>query len=222
MGLALHYKFDETGGTSVADSSGNNLHGTAAGITASSGPRFVAGRPGGNNCMDFDGVDDIVALTAAAGALPDLTAAKTVAFWMNIDDNNHENMWTILAMGDLVNVGAQVGTYFGRPAAWRWKQATPPVVVDSADRPSQAWHHVAFVYETTPAPAKWTIYIDGVFKRTVDFTNQTGTARRLIVGSYSDDTTTFGFEMYAGLLDDLRIYRRVLTQAEITRLFTGP
>jgi DUF1680 family protein len=69
------YKFDETGGTSAADSTGNGKTGSLSGTTA-----WVPGRTG--NAVDLNGTNGFVALPA--GILAGATAC-TVATWVRID-----------------------------------------------------------------------------------------------------------------------------------------
>ena len=72
-GRVAHWRFDESAGTTAADTSGNGNNGMVKGAT------FVAGKVG--NALGFDGVDDIVTLGPYSHA--DLVNSFTVAFWAN-------------------------------------------------------------------------------------------------------------------------------------------
>jgi hypothetical protein len=74
-GPLLHYKFDETAGSVIADSSGNNLDGICNGTYA-----WVAGQSG--NAISLDGKTGYVALPA--GVVDTLTE-MTVATWVELD-----------------------------------------------------------------------------------------------------------------------------------------
>jgi len=57
--VLVWWKFDETSGTTAADSSGNNNEGT---LTNMGGTEWTAGKL--NNCLSFDGVNDYVVRSA--------------------------------------------------------------------------------------------------------------------------------------------------------------
>ena len=56
-GLIAHYKFDETSGTTVSDSSGNGHHGS---MLYMSGTEWISGKVGG--ALSFDGINDHVSI----------------------------------------------------------------------------------------------------------------------------------------------------------------
>src|SRR5262245_2732216 len=69
------YKFDETGGTTAADSSGSGRTATLV-----NGPSFVAGQTG--NAVNLDGTNDHVGLPAGiVSGLNDFT----IATWVRLD-----------------------------------------------------------------------------------------------------------------------------------------
>ena len=73
-GLVLHYKFDETSGTTAADSSGNGNTGT---LTNMAGTEWTAGKVGG--ALDFDGSNDYVDL---GNGLADNMGDVTFSSWI--------------------------------------------------------------------------------------------------------------------------------------------
>jgi hypothetical protein len=79
--------------------------------------------------------------------------------------------------------------------------ATSSVAVTSG------WHHAVMVYDATGLSI--TIYYDGAFQQTTPFTQ----------GSLSAPTTAFYIgDGFAGSISGVRVYNRVLTQAEVTAL----
>ena len=80
------YGFEETSGTTVADSSGTGNNGTIGGAAA----RTAAGKIG--RAIDFDGVNDLVSVPDANSL--DLTTGMTLEAWVQPDTVS------VLARGD--------------------------------------------------------------------------------------------------------------------------
>ena len=206
------WKLDETSGEIAADSTVQGYHGKLKG-----GPAWVKGLKG--NALQFDGTDDYVAITSAyygrAGHL-----GVTVAAWIRtrsmndqviISFDRHE-YWRLEVNGT-VAVDGQVG----------WSVMTDAGRVDLASRTSVTdgrWRHVAGVFDA----GRITIYIDGVPDATIVAGRTFGTGKRrygfLGVGSQADTFDGLkGPESYfAGELDDVRLYNRALSQAEIEQM----
>ena len=78
LGLVAHWTFDETNGTILGDSSGNDVNGTLNGFSSQTNTHWVPGRVGG--ALHFDGTDDYVSFPGAT-LLNDL-APMTFAGWV--------------------------------------------------------------------------------------------------------------------------------------------
>jgi hypothetical protein len=78
-GLVAYYAFDETSGTTAADSSGNGNTGTLTNMT---GSEWTTGKVGG--ALDFDGTNDYVNLGSVASSAPLALAgsAFTISAWV--------------------------------------------------------------------------------------------------------------------------------------------
>ena len=80
--------------------------------------------------------------------------------------------------------------------------------------PFNEWHHIAFTWEDTTDTV--TIYIDGESATTGSFAGPIGTnTANLRLGDYSDPSRNRPFY---GTIDDVRIYSRALSGAEIAWL----
>ncbi len=202
-GPIAHYKLDDGEGVIAVDSSGNGLDGILIGD-----PLWSAGVLGG--ALDFDGVDDYV--DCGNDTLFDFTDAFSLSVWINwrtpIGD------WqTVVAKGDdawrLARGGSTQTMDFGFTAGGDrgWQAART-----ASDVPLGEWHHVTATYDTTDG-AK--IYLDGVLEGTNTDTDG------ITVGSYpvfiGDNSQQTG-RLWDGLIDDVRIYDRVLSAAEISEL----
>jgi RNA polymerase sigma-70 factor (ECF subfamily) len=231
-GLIGHWKFDETDGQFAADSSGNGFNGT---LNDRSAPGWSDGKVGG--ALDFDSASSAV-LVGSPIALNDLTR-YTIAAWIlprtfgqpePIGLNNHGRIldkrsrnsessregtvgWSLLISNQVP--ASSSGTFHFRQAfssleGW-WGSQSDSVELG-------LWQHIALTYDnssTTNLPA---FYINGTRVTTVVEAEPAGTvipdaASALVIGNV--DTPTRAFD---GILDDVRLYGRILTPAEITAL----
>jgi len=81
--------------------------------------------------------------------------------------------------------------------------------------PDGNWHHVAVTYGQTTS-ATLTIYVDGLVAGSVPVTNAwSWPATRQIELGRSHDTY---WKEYNGLMDDFRIYNRILTDTEVATI----
>ena len=197
--LAAHYTFDEGAGTTVSDASGNGNHGTIAG-----NPAWVTGAV--NGAMEFGGNEYV---DCGNGDSLKIRDAITIACWVKIDSFTVD--WeTILAMGDdsyRMSRGPVTGDsiHFGCNGVTGGDlNATAPVTTGT-------WRHVALVFDG----AYRYIYIDGAEDARLESTGQIdASAHNLYIGENSQETG----RQLAGAIDDVRIYSRALSPAEVAGL----
>ena len=191
------WTFDEGAGATAADWSGHGNHGKIEGS-----PQWVDGFDG--TALKFDGVDDLV----NCGDLPSLsiTGNITVMCWIKVAAFNRS--WeTILAKGDnsyRMSRGPQYGSaiHFGcnGPSGGNLSGFTT-VTTDT-------WRHVALVYDGVNK----IIYIDGVEDTRVASAGDISVSTYpLYIGANSQQ----GSRNLTGLVDDVRIYNKALTPADI-------
>ena len=204
--LAAYWKFDDGSGTTAFDSSGNGNNGTFNG-----NPQWVAGKFGG--ALQFDG-DDY--LNCGNGPSLQIQEQITIAFWFQVQA--FQNTWEgFLAKGDnsyRASRGGGTGnaTHMGISGTSTgggngWFNGT--VIVTGGD-----WHHYAATYDGTEGR----IYIDGVLDVTSPGTGQINSSTYdLYIGENSQATGRF----FHGLLDEVRIYSRALTDVEILGVMAG-
>ena len=87
-GLVAHWTFDETNGTVLGDSSGNDVNGTLNGFSSLTNTHWTPGKIGG--ALRFDGTDDYVSFPGAT-LLNDL-APMTFAGW--VIDPDASSSWS--------------------------------------------------------------------------------------------------------------------------------
>ena len=212
--LAAAYAFDESNGTATADSSEHGNTGILHGAT------FVAGKHG--NAVSFDGQADYVEVSNSA-SLDIGGSGLTIAFWARIQSTNSGVDYVIVGKPwsgssmpspfyqygvEYSNSGNKtVDLFFGDPSGGLhgpYRMSAPPGV----------WTHVAYTYDGNTVHG----YLDGVERlSTADPATLVarGNSLRLGVdGAYQ--------QFYDGALDDLRLYSRALTAAEIRSVMETP
>src|SRR2546425_857338 len=202
-GLGLSYKFDEGSGSLATDSSGNGNTGSLLG-----GTTWTAGQLG--QALNFDGVSGNV--TASTTTALNLSPTLTFAAWINPSDVSGTTYRTLVVKGatglrgygvNLVNANLnfiKVGI----------RTVTSAVVITTG-----TWQHVAITWNAATGEVKF--YKNGALAQTV-IDSSTLTAPldtdNLLVGLWLG-----GGSYFAGAMDELRIYNRVLSATDILALY---
>jgi hypothetical protein len=205
------YRFDDGSGTTAADASGSGNPGTLT-----NGPTWTGGHVGARG-LTFDATNDFV--SGAASAV-DTSTSYTVTVWAYMTDlvNHHT-----LVSQDGTNVSGFFLQYNGNNGEWGIKirdtdstSATFSEVWDPAGPVLNRWTHLAAVYDDANDLLK--LYVDGALAGTAAKTVDWAATGSLIVGAgrYGAGTRS---DHYEGSLDDIRTYRRALTDAEITQVY---
>jgi len=203
----LHYKFDETTGNMITDSSGNAHAGTVSGTHT-----WVAGHVG--NACAFDGTSAFA--SAPAGIVSTLTAI-TIATWVEVDAAS--NWQRILDFGNSSMVYMLLTPKNSTTGTLRFaitvSGATGEQVLDgSSALPVGVWKHVAVVLDGQRA----SLYVDGALE---SFKNSF-TMRPIDIGATQNNwlgRSEYAVDPYfKGKLDDFRIYDRALTAVEVASI----
>ena len=203
-GLVAAYSFDEGTGTTANDSSGQ---GNTA--TLNNGVAWVAGQHG--KAASFDGVNDYITIPNSASTNIS-GSALTLSMWINPQP---------LAGGDSVIIGKfwnttqsspyyQYGLELGggnRTDFYVGTASGPLVAVGGTTLPFNQWSHLAITFDGTQVKT----YVNGALVNTQAL-SATITARGNPMNIGADASPA---QFNKGSLDDLRIYSRVLTQAQI-------
>jgi chitodextrinase len=197
-GLVAAYGFNEGGGSTTQDASGNNLNGTITGATWTTQGRF-------GQALTFDGVDDWVTV-ADANAL-DLTTALTLEAWIYPTTTSGVRDIVIKeGVGlDVYNLYAR--NFSGLPESNVFVGGTNQTAVDSSALPANTWTHVAGTYDGTTLR----LFLNGV---QVASTPQTGPIA-VSDGALRIGGNSIWGEHFQGRLDEIRIYNRALSVAEV-------
>jgi hypothetical protein len=196
-GLVAAYGFNETSGTNVLDSSGNNLTGVITGAT-----RTTTARSG--QALTFDGTNDWVTVNDAAAL--DVTRT-TLEAWVRPTTLSG---WRTAIMKESA-IGLAYALYAHdnapRPSAYMNTGGPDIEVQGTSGLPLNTWTHLAMTFDGTVMR----LYVNGAQVNTRNTTgNIIATGNALRIGG----NALWG-EYFAGQIDEVRIYNRALTQAEI-------
>lgn len=206
-GLVAYWPFDEGNGSTAFDAAGDN-DGTING-GASYTSTGIAPTPGNVSALTFDGVDDFVAVPHAD--ILDITTAYTVSVWLNISGSGYQ---PILFRGA---TAADIELY------WHPAQGITVVhnrgnggtfdFVYAVNPPIGTLFHLAVVFDGTAVQ----VYYDGIpAAATTDsaLPAPLDTNQGWLIGKGE----SFGAVFFNGLLDEMRIYNRALSENEIAAL----
>jgi hypothetical protein len=211
--LVGYWAFEDGGGVTATDASGlsNDLTLT----TMDPNTDWVAGKGGNGGALDFDGSDDH--LTRADDADFDFAAADdfTITGWFKhaaiATNPDYLFVKNDTDGGYKVYMDADGDIAFGIDDDTAW---TPDDVVgddQSLNFDDGAWHHFAAVKDGATAIY---IYVDGILRDSDTSLTATGSlenADPLYIGVDEDGTSN----EWAGTLDEIRVYSRLLSAVEI-------
>jgi len=202
QGLAGHWKLDAESGSSAADSSGMERHGVVLGQAAWNP---FGGRIGG--AIQFDGIDDYVEISGYKG--PTGTSPRTCAAWFKTSKGGE-----IISWGQY-NAAAKRWIIRIQEQGYLRVEVGGGAIVGSTVLNDDTWHHVAVVCDGTTTD-NITLYVDGRVDNPGVIASQqvdTAFAADVAIGVCPGANRYFN-----GLIDDVRIYDRLLSAAEIWAL----
>lgn len=172
------------------------------------------GKP--NGAMYFPGTGD--SYIKIRNSSVDQSANISIALWVNISSQNAISSFIDKAL-PCINDSWQVGTENNNFSAWvsnsltcgDFVQLTAPLTIG-------LWKHVVFIVDATARIRK--LYVDGVLAASGSYTASIPYNNYpLILGAaIENDVPAFPFH---GALDNLRIYNRVLTDAQVLDLYNN-
>jgi hypothetical protein len=203
--LAGWWKFDEASGTTASDSSGHGRSGTLKN-GLSFNKDSAQGRTG--KALKFDEDDKYVEIAKYKGVAG--TRARTVAAWIKTENDvgeimswgtdDYGKMFTFCFIRGRIGITPNGGYYY----------MNEPVDDDK-------WHHVTAVVKEAELPNLHddvVLYKDGTIAEVHDI----GLLDLWPIDTGSDLDVRIGLE-FQGLIDDVRIYDRALTDQEVLALF---
>ncbi|MFB0525287.1 MAG: LamG domain-containing protein [Phycisphaerae bacterium] len=236
--LMVYYKLDETSGTTAFDSSGKGNDGIVGGD-----PNWVIGYLDGG--LRFSENDDANGITIPALNLGMRSDTGSVAFWMNLA-NLGTGINTIWWGGDNTTGGGMgpenemhihveipvANVWQGGELCFRVLHGTPSMIHLHSD-PNKAdatnpgavpvspilvndsnWHHVVGTWGDDNGNVN--LYLDGVLLQQAAFTTPSYPLTNMFLGRMAG-----GGRVYNGILDEVQIYGRAITEQEIRDIIAG-
>ena len=204
-GLVGYWKLDEASGTSAADSSGNANTGTWHGGVSrtASVPATITFTDA--EAITLDGTSGYV--TLGTTNLPANNAAQSISLWYKGTPNGgNQNM---ISMSNGSSSAVQLGFRGSTLIAWSWGGGT---LISTTATNDSNWHHAVYTYDGTTDR----IYVDGALAASGTSTHQTAAVTAAYLGTYNA-----GGELFAGSLDDVRVYNRAISATEVAILAAG-
>jgi hypothetical protein len=197
-GLAAAYSFSEGSGSITADKSANGNTGNISGATWSTAGKF-------GRALSFNGTSARV--TVADSASLDLTTGFTLMAWVQ---PSAAGAWRTIVMKEAAGnlaYSLYANTDTNTPGAWFETSSGTRFMTGNSVLPLGVWSHVAATYNGSVLR----IYVNGTQAGSKNVTGSINvTLQALQIGGNS----VWG-EYFAGLIDEVRIYHRALTAAEI-------
>jgi hypothetical protein len=200
-GLVAAWGFNEGSGGTVGDVSGNGLSGTISGATWNTSGKY-------GKALSFNGTSSMV--TIADTNVLDLTAGMTLEAWVRPSTiNDYETVILKERSGGLAYslYGGSDGN--GTPAGYITRTGTSTNI--GAHGPTSlalnTWSHLATTYDG----ATIRLYVNGALVSSQAAAGSImSTSNPLRIGG----NAVWG-EYFAGLIDEVRVYNRALSQSEI-------
>ena len=205
VGLVAAYAFSEGVGTTAADASGNGNVGTIAGATWTTQGRF-------GPALSFNGVNNVVQVPASASL--NVTSAMTLEAW--IFPTASQGGWRTIMQrqADAYFLNASNSSGPLRPSGGGTIGSGLDYVSGTTANPVNAWTHVALTYDG----AMLRLYVNGVQAASEA---KTGSIQTTTNPLWIGGNTPYG-EYFQGVIDEIRIYNRALSAAEIQADMTTP
>jgi hypothetical protein len=210
-GLVGLYALNESGGAVARDLSGFRNDGALT-----NGPSWVAGLRGAS--LNFDGSDDYINVPASA-SLSAFPNGITISAWIKprsvpggfpaivekTDDYTSNRVHFMISSDQNDRLHWGFGSAFNTPTG-----ASHGITLGE-------WQHVAVSYDL----ANVRVFRNGALKETTATTVAVpNTANPLRIGTRSPSPGPGNY--FDGAIDDVRVYNRALTAAEIVRLYVDP
>ena len=219
IGLVGSWHFNEGSGSNVKDSSGETNHGAISGTSWVTGVESYGGK--------FDGVNDYVQISSST----DFDASIfTVSFWMKstgLWGSDGDSGGAEQGTAEIINRHGPVASSSGF-AIYQHASSSGRIgmaaksgdsysvnMVGTSNLSDNNWHHVVGIYNRASGGTNY-LYIDGIEENHTDsivdwsFNNQ---------DVYIGDSPDAWWEEWNGTIDEVRIYNRSLSGAEINKSF---
>lgn len=217
-GLVGWWKFDVGTGLTAFDSSGRGNNGILT-----NGPVWIAGKIG-DGALSFDGIDDMITLDGLSDLDFSQENAFTISAWV-WPDNNTATMTIFAKGGTFGSLSCTVyyfSTYIVDPSRWQARvgDGVNNIILNSSASAvvPEEWQYMSVTWDGTMLK----MYKNGALLTSgtnPDFTTlwdgDTESKKRTAIGADHD----VGRNYWAGKMDEVRVYNRALSSADILELY---
>jgi hypothetical protein len=201
-GPLAHWKLDETAGLTAVDSVGGHDG------TLTNDPTWSTGQLDG--ALNFDGSNDYVnvphddTLSLTTFSISAWIRPAALSGWQIVVSKGNTTSWNYY-LG--IN-GSEISIGFNNSGSWT------EFLTSGAGLATGQWYHLAGTFDDAAGEGK--VYLNGALIHTGTTTaSPSATSDAVMIGNSPAG------EYWPGLLDDVRIYDRVLSDAEVAELATG-
>jgi hypothetical protein len=197
-GLVAAYAFNEGAGNTVTDASGNGNAGTISAATWTTQGKF-------GNALSFNGVNALIAIAGSSSL--NVTTGMTLEAW--IYPTATQSGWRTIMQREAEAYYLNASTDAGplRPGGGANISGNGNIVTGPTASPVNGWTHVAMTFNGSTL----TLFVNGVAVATRATTGSVETnSKPLRIGG----NVPYG-EFFTGIIDEVRVYNRALTAAEI-------
>ena len=202
-GLVAAYAFDEGAGVTTADFSGNARTGAINNAAWSADAKY-----GKALAFNLSGGPATGYLSAPPAGLPATNGQQTISVWLSLNSRSSATQSVVSMMDTVQGVSLQLGFKDSRAGVW---QSGGGWLVVGNQLPSKTWNHYAYTFDGQTHR----FYFNGA-----EVGNSTIVPRGANTNLLEIGRNGGGTEYFKGTLDEVRIYNRALTQAEIQALMT--
>lgn len=225
-GLIGHWKFDEEKGKVAFDAVTNSVDSINYIFNTVTPSKDPVRRKGiSNRALVFDGFSNWIERPSNKFVTP--TNALSISVWVAPRAFEHGDGNKLSAIVNQQNLPEKSGFALGmfRHGRWSFQVGTGKQMIEVWDEdnliPRRQWSYLVGTYDASTATA--TLYLNGKIicqKSLFQRLPIKPAAQSLIIGKHNqaekeNPRSSIQFNMYNGFMDDLKIYNRVLTKAEI-------
>ena len=200
--LVAHWSLDDAAGSTAGDSSGNGFDGAIGGT-----PNWVDGVVGG--ALDLDGATNYIDVNTEV-----VRGTCSLALWMMPRNLPYSSGYRSILHNNAWNSGSLHGHLRVNTSLFNFDVNGGGGVTSTTAAQSGEWYHVAGTFDTEAAESK--LYVNGALEATA-----AGLNSALYVGPLNWGAWNTSDRYFDGAMDDIRVYNRVLKDAQVEDLFNG-
>jgi predicted ribosomally synthesized peptide with SipW-like signal peptide len=203
--------WDDTSGE-VKDNSSFENHGTASGAQHNTNGKV-------GQCAEFDGDDDYIEVDCGTGSSLNLENAVTIGAWVKSTTAGSYD-YVIAKYYDGGKASYALDTDSAKARFYVTTDGVYHQVISNQDIWDGDWHHLVGSYDKDGGTGNLNLYIDGILASSGTTTGvmDVNSNMNFYIGNYGTGSS-FSFP---GLIDEVAVWGRALSESEIADLYGNP